>query len=243
MYYEEHGCPDGEPLVLLHGFASSGVDAFGHLLPQLGKRYRIYLPDLRGHGRTTNPGGEISHSELARDTSEFTRSLGLIRAHFCGHSTGGMHLLFLALEDPELIQSLTLASATYTFDDHVKVIARKVRASASAEWIGNISAIHEETHGVGYADTILDLWVESVMRPGELPFTPDDLSRVACPTLIVHGDRDTYFPIHVPITMHGAIPNSELCILPNCNHVIVLESPSLFTTSLLEFLARYPFPD
>jgi pimeloyl-ACP methyl ester carboxylesterase len=198
---------------------------------------------MRGHGRTTNPSGEILHAEFAHDTAAFATALGLDRAHFCGHSSGGMHLLFLALEHPKLVHSLTLVSATYTFDDHVKAQARKFRASASTEWIDSLKALHGETHGIDYADTILDLWLNSVLRPNELPFTPDDLSEIACPTLIMHGDRDVFFPVHVSTTMYRAIPNSELCILPNCGHGLTVDSPTLFVTALLEFLSRTPFDD
>ena len=239
LHFEMHGRSDAEPLVLLHGFTGTG-QTFDPLLDQLGENYRLFVPDWRGHGRTTNPSGKIVHAELARDTAAFAAELGLDRAHFCGHSSGGMHLLFLALEHPHLVHSLTLVAATYTFDDHVKAQVREVRASASTEWIDDLKALHGETHGTDYAHTILDLWVTSVLRPNELPFKPDDLGKIACPTLIIHGDRDVFFPVHVPVTMYQAIPNSELCILPNCGHRVPHESPTLFVTTLLEFLAQNP---
>ena len=241
MYYQTYGPSDAQPLVLLHGFAGTGHDTFEPCLDRLGEHYRLFVPDMRGHGRTTNPNGEILYAELARDTAAFATALGLERAHFYGHSSGGMHLLFLALERPELVQSLTLVSATYTFDDYLKASVRKVRSSASADWIDSLKALHGETHGADYADTILDLWVSSVLRPNELPFHTDDLSEITCPTLIIHGDRDLFFPVHVPITMYQSMPNSELCILPNCGHRLPLTSTRLFVTALLEFLSRNPF--
>ena len=240
MYYQTYGHLDAQPLVLLHGFAGTGHDTFGPCVDHLGERYRLFVPDMRGHGRTTNPNGEIVHAELARDTAAFATALGLERAHFCGHSSGGMHLLFLALERPELVHSLTLVSATYTFDDELKARVRQVRASASAEWIDSLKALHGETHGADYADTILDLWVSSVHRPNELPFQPEDLTEITCPTLIMNGDRDLFFPVHVPTTMYHAMPNSELCILPNCGHGLPLTSTRLFVTALVDFLSRNP---
>jgi pimeloyl-ACP methyl ester carboxylesterase len=53
VHYEVRG--EGEPL-LLHGFFGSSAD-WVHLLDldALAKRYRLVLPDARGHGRTTNP--------------------------------------------------------------------------------------------------------------------------------------------------------------------------------------------
>jgi pimeloyl-ACP methyl ester carboxylesterase len=59
MYYEEHGPPDGPPLVLLHGFTGTGTD-WENQVATFRPRYRILVPDLRGHGRTDNPGGRAA---------------------------------------------------------------------------------------------------------------------------------------------------------------------------------------
>jgi pimeloyl-ACP methyl ester carboxylesterase len=240
LYYEVHGPADAEPLVLLHGFTGTG-QTFDPFLDQLGARYRLIVPDWRGHGRTSNPCGEIVHAELARDTAAFVSALGIGRAHFCGFSSGGMHLLFLALERPRLVHSLALVAATYAFDDHTKAEVREVMASVPPERIRHLEAAHGETHGADYAHTILNLWADSVFRPDELPFVPGDLGQVACPTLIIHGDRDRFFPVRVPVTMYEAIPNAELCILPRCGHGVPNQSPALFVSALLAFLGQHAF--
>ena len=240
MYYRNHGRPDGEPLVLLHNITSTG-HIFDPFLDQLGEKYRLIVPDWRGHGRTTNPGGNITHSELAKDIAAFAIALDLDRAHYCGFSSGGMQLLFLAMENPQLLHSLTLVSANYTFDDHVKTRVRQIRNSDGPKWVDRLNALHEETHGPDYANTVLDLWVEAVHRPDELPFTPDELRDITCPTLILQGDRDEFFQLHVPVTMYQAIENATLCILPNCGHMVLSESPAIFLTALMDFLARNPF--
>ena len=65
MHYEVHGRSDAEPLVLLHGFTGTG-QKFDPFLEQLGERYQLLVPDLRGHGRTTNPRDEIVHADRDR---------------------------------------------------------------------------------------------------------------------------------------------------------------------------------
>jgi pimeloyl-ACP methyl ester carboxylesterase len=62
MYYEVHGRSDAEPLVLLHGFTGTGHETFERFLVQLGECYRLFVPDMRGHGRTVNPSSVILHS-------------------------------------------------------------------------------------------------------------------------------------------------------------------------------------
>jgi pimeloyl-ACP methyl ester carboxylesterase len=239
MHYQVYGRFDGEPLVLLHAFTATGA-MYDPLLDVLGERYRLYVPDLRGHGRTTNPQGEIRHEELARDAAAFAAALGLDRAHFCGLSSGGMLLTFLALEQPQLVHSLTYAAATYTFDERVKTLARKFAGAASDDWIASLDAQHGAVHGASYARTMIELWAEAVQRPGELPFSPGDLSGIQCPALVIHGDRDVFFPVEVPLAMYQALPNAELCILPRCGHTVSFDRPEMFTTALLQFLARNP---
>ena len=64
MYYEIHG--EGEPLVLLHGFFGSG-EFWQPLVADLAKDYRLVIPDLRKHGRSTDPGGMFTHRQAAKD--------------------------------------------------------------------------------------------------------------------------------------------------------------------------------
>jgi pimeloyl-ACP methyl ester carboxylesterase len=245
LYYEAHGRSDGEPLVLLHGFNARGQRMLDLHLPHFGGRYRLIVPDWRGHGRTTNPAGAIHHAELARDLAAFAGALGLRRAHFCGHSSGGMQLLFLALERPELVHTLTLSSATYIFDAHAQARVRERAANALAQQAQlrqSGQAREGEAADWEQRRRLIEQWAESVQRPGELPFTPDDLRAIRCPTLIVHGDRDVFFPVHIPVTMYRAMPEAELCILPRCGHGGPYQSPIIYTAALREFLARNPLP-
>ena len=62
MYYEATG--EGEPVVLLHGFNNSGTTWAG-IAPELAKAYQVIVPDLRGHGRSTNPSKQFTHRQSA----------------------------------------------------------------------------------------------------------------------------------------------------------------------------------
>jgi hypothetical protein len=70
MYYEVRGA--GPPLVLLHGFFGCG-QFWQPVLQQLSKHYR---PDLRGHGRSTNPSGEFHAPPIGARRLRATRSPG-----------------------------------------------------------------------------------------------------------------------------------------------------------------------
>ena len=52
----------------------------------------------------------------------------------------------------------------------------------------------------------------------DMNFTSPYLSTITARTLIVHGDRDQYFPVSIPVEMYRSIPRSCLWILPNGGH-------------------------
>ena len=76
LYYEEHGRPDGQPLVLLHGGGGTADDPVGGwalMLPAFTDSFRVILVEHRGHGRTTNPAGFQSFARWGMTSRGFSR--------------------------------------------------------------------------------------------------------------------------------------------------------------------------
>jgi pimeloyl-ACP methyl ester carboxylesterase len=98
----------GEPIVFIHG--SVLADAFEPLLsePELSGRYRLISYHRRGFAGSTHPNHPISMAEQAEDCRKLLRHLGVARAHVVGYSYGGLIALQLALDTPELVESLVL---------------------------------------------------------------------------------------------------------------------------------------
>jgi pimeloyl-ACP methyl ester carboxylesterase len=71
---------------------------------------------------------------------------------------------------------------------------------------------------------------------------PGELQGITTPVLLIHGDRDDLFPVEMPQELYRLLPNAELCILPNTNHVPPEEHPGWFNEITLDFLARH-YPD
>ncbi len=70
-----------------------------------------------------------------------------------------------------------------------------------------------------------------------MSFTEPALQTITARTLIVHGDRDLFFPVALPVQVYGAIPDSYLWIVPNGSHVPIFEPQGRdFTRLALEFL-------
>ena len=73
----------------------------------------------------------------------------------------------------------------------------------------------------------------------DMNFTTPYLSTIKARTLIVHGDRDDFFPVSIPVEMYQAIRDSELWIVPGEGHVPIF-GPRLreFQDIAMEFLQR-----
>jgi alpha/beta hydrolase fold len=71
MFYEDLGKPDGLPIIMLHGFTGTGRADWIHQIDVLGSSFRLILPDLRGHGRSNNPGrrAAMNHRQFASDVA------------------------------------------------------------------------------------------------------------------------------------------------------------------------------
>ena len=109
MYYESYG--EGDPLVLLHNFARSG-QLWERFVSDFSKRFRLIVPDLRGHGHTTNPTGIFTHRQAALDVFALLDHLGVFQFRGIGRSSGGMTLIHMATSQPERVEAMVLLSAT-----------------------------------------------------------------------------------------------------------------------------------
>jgi len=214
MYYELRG--DGEPLLLLHG--GGGIGANWNLIfkvPPAG--YRTIVPDLRGHGKTTNPSGAFSFKQLALDVFALLELLSIKRFKAIGMSMGAKTLLHMATQQPDRIEAMILVSATPYFPqqarDAMSLMTPEHRTDA--EW-NQMRQWHQQGD-----DQILAIWKTMYTLKDnfdDMNFTPPYLSMIKARTLIVHGDRDPLYPVNVAFEMHEAIPKSHLWVVPNGGH-------------------------
>jgi pimeloyl-ACP methyl ester carboxylesterase len=216
MYFEAHG--SGEPLVLLHGFTGSSGD-WVHLfnLEELGREHRVIAPDMRGHGRSTNPTQTITHRQCARDVLALLAELGVGRFKAIGTSFGGNALLHMATEEPDRVEAMVIVSSPSYFPKEARAFmaSMTVESRTEEEW-----RIMRERHKLG-DDQIRALWRQgNAFKDSydDMNFTPPLLSTIKARTLIVSGDRDPLYPVEIFVDMYRAIPRSQLWIVPNGGH-------------------------
>jgi pimeloyl-ACP methyl ester carboxylesterase len=73
-------------------------------------------------------------------------------------------------------------------------------------------------------------------QPNMLNNIQRNLKNIECPTLILWGDKDSWFPVSHGERLHQNLPNSRLQILRNCYHDAATDSAEVINTAILEFL-------
>jgi len=233
MYYEVYG--QGEPLVLLHGFTGSGQQ-WNSYIPDYKGHFQLIIPDLRGHGRSTNSSGKFTHRQSALDVFALLGHLGIERVKAVGHSSGGMTLIHMATQQPNRIKAMVLISSTSHFPEQCREIqAQTTIANLSEDRWNHYRKIH--FHGDEQIRQLIEQFHDMKDSYDDMNFTPPFLSTITAKTLIIHGDRDEFFPISIPTNMFDSIPNAYLWIIPNAGHDLVNDRHALEVKSLaFEFL-------
>lgn len=186
MYYEIHG--EGEPLVLLHGFGGSGAN-WQPFVEDFAAGYQVVVPDLRGHGRSTNPSNKFTHRQSALDVYALLDKLEIGKFRAMGISTGGMTLIHMATQQPERPHAIVLIGATIYFPEQAREIMRQVTVEGltEQEWEAR-RARHK--NGDDQIRALIKQFHSFKDSYDDMNFTPPYLSTIKAKTFVVHGDRD-----------------------------------------------------
>ena len=214
LFYRQAG--EGTPLLLLHGFFNSS-DQWIPYLDDLTMDFRVIVPDMRGHGRSSNPSGKFTHRQYAQDVYPLLDALEITTFRAVGYASGGMTLLHMATQQPHRIEAMSIWGAAPYYPEPCRASQRRASFEQvqrdSPEWLDGIRKQHPG------GDDQIRILMQNYRTMGEtyddMNFTPDHLATITAQTQILHGDRDALFPIEIPITLYQAIPNASLMILPN----------------------------
>jgi len=216
MYYQVVG--DGPWLLLLHG-GSGSMEYFSTAIPFFASQFRVIGIEQMGHGRTADiPARPFHYHDMAEDTVEVIRQLGIESILVLGYSDGGIIGLDVAIHHPELVTRLVVTGANTSTDGYTE---------ANLEWVRTFGpdgvAVPEEygrlsPDGRNHWPTLLErlkaMWLV------EPSFTPEQIQGVSAPTLIIIGDGDIVTPEHA-VEMFRTIPHAQLCVVPHAGHGIL----------------------
>jgi pimeloyl-ACP methyl ester carboxylesterase len=234
MYYEARG--EGEPLLLLHGGSGIGAD-WTHVFPADPPGYRVIVPDLRGHGRSTNPSRRFTFRQCARDVVALLDALQIDRLKAIGMSMGAKTLLHVATAQPDRVSAMVLVSATPYFPQQMRAIAATFDANTLSQdqW----AALRQRhVHGDDQIRALWEMTRSFATSYDDMAFTPPLLATIRARTLVVHGDRDPLYPVELGLELYRHIPTAALWIVPNGGHGPIFGAMApRFAETALAFLA------
>jgi pimeloyl-ACP methyl ester carboxylesterase len=217
LHYEDRGT--GEPLLLLHGGMGIGSD-WRYVFPQDPEGYRVIEPDLRGHGRSTNPAKAFTFRQSAADMLALLDTLAVQRVKAIGMSMGAKTLLHMATAQPDRIDAMVLVSATPYFPPELRAAASQFTEEALARLSDTDRNAFRRRHVHG-DDQLRQLYAMTrsfATSHDDMAFTRATLQSVTARTLIVHGDRDQLYPVELAIELFRGIPQSALWVVPYGGH-------------------------
>jgi 3-oxoadipate enol-lactonase len=256
LCYAVHG--QGEALVLIPGL---GVDHTGWFcqVPALKRHFRVIIYDPRSLGKSERPRDSYDVRAMVDDVIGLMDWLDIKQAHIMGHSLGGIIAREIAINYPDRVAKLILASSAYGQGDvseYNPVLMEVLGLTQGATEIDfarlNARRTLSTLIGLTFKNKALRLvtrWLAYLfIRPRMLMGLTDQLRAVAhynsveklalikAPTLIITGDEDRLVVPHCSELLADKIPSSKLVMMKGASHALNMETPNRFNHEVITFL-------
>ena len=238
---------EGEPVLMIHGLGGT-TNTFTPLLPAFARCRRVRL-DLPGSGRSSRVEGPLSMEKFVEAAKLAMSTAKLERAHIVGHSMGTIVAQHLAAAEPNAVKSLALFGPLLAPPDQARANIRARGAKARQEGMRGIadalvqastsSETKQKRHAaVAFVRESLmgqdpDGYARSCEALAEMQAA--DVSKIACPTLLVTGDEDAVSPPQSVRMMGQKIAGSRVEVLRGCGHWTPVEKPDECIALLKQF--------
>jgi len=230
---------DGEPLLLLHGAMAAGA-MFDPLIELLRDRFRMLIPDLRGHGKSGNLDGPYDVATLASDLDIVLAEARFDPCAVMGYSHGGAVAQQLAHARPAAVSKLTLAC---TYACNVSTLRERFECGVFLTLLRFLSpgvlaklifqpSKTTPTGAVGLTREQAE-WMQSILAANRAPAmrgvvrgliafdSRPWLKEIRAPTLVVGGTHDSAVPRHHFDTLVSGIPGAIGRLVDRGGHTLV----------------------
>ena len=252
LFYTVMG--EGPPVVLLHPFPANHK-VWLPAAELLAGRYRLVLPDLRGHGQSSAGAGPATMEKHAADLLRLCDACGVARAVFAGVSIGGYVLFEFWRRHRERVSGLILCD-TRAGADTDEGRANRLKAADDVEKQGPVPFIDSMIPKL-LGDTTRTTRPDLVERARKMmlemsaagiaavqrgmavrPDSVADLKTINVPTLVMVGAEDTLTPLSEAESMQRHIAGSRLQVIPRAGHYAVVEQHEASGKAIRGFLDR-----
>ena len=250
IFYDSIG--SGPPVVLLHPFPAHH-ELWLPVAKMLSSRYRLILPDLRGHGESSLGNGPATMQKHASDIARVMDAAGVDRAPLIGVSMGGYAIFEFWRRFRDRVTAIILcntkapadmpearAARLQTADDVLqrgtepffegmlqKVLGESTRRSRPDLADGALRMMRKMS-----AENVAGVQRGMAERPDSVP----TLKMIVVPTLIITGDEDTLTGLPEAELMRRNIPGSQMKVVAKAGHYSPWEQPEEVGRLLRQFL-------
>ncbi len=248
LYYQEAG--SGYPLILLHGLGSRSDDWLFQT-PVFAERFRVIMPNLRGHKLSSPVRGSITIDALATDVARLLEALDVRIAHVVGFSLGGLVAQRLALDYPQMVDQLVLVNTfahlwptslheAYTLAR--RAVVSKYLPARTTAWVVARDLFPKPEQApwrqalldrLGDNDVVSYRHLVDAIRRFD---TRRQLDRIGHSTLLITGDRDAVVPRSCQQQLVRGLPKVRWKIVRDSGHATPVDQPEQFNRLVLEFI-------
>ncbi len=235
LAYEVAG--DGDPIVLVHGFASDRKQNWknvGWYETLTGAGFRVVAMDCRGHGESGKPHDEESYGDkMVGDIVTVMDAAGLPRADVMGYSMGGILTVGLLMTQPGRIGRAVCAGIGETYfavKSHRRGIAEALRAADPSAITDPQQKAFRAFAAQGGKDMLA---LAACMSADRTMYTREQLGTCATPVLVVDGENDTQSGPPGPLAQ--AFANGRAVTVPHRDHMTAV-GDKVYKQAVLDFL-------
>jgi pimeloyl-ACP methyl ester carboxylesterase len=214
LAYRTWGPEQAPPLVMLHALGEASSD-WAAVAEALAPAWRVYTPDLRGHGASDWPGG-YTIEQLTNDLAAFTDALGLGRIALVGHSIGAAPAYLYAARHPGRVVRLVLEEPAPPWAREPRILARPAEPQPF-DW--GVTELSNQ-----FTEPQVSAW-------------RDSLRRIQAPALIVAGGPGSHLEQSRMADMAALIADCELVTI-EAGHMVHAGRPAAFIGAVSGFLSR-----
>jgi pimeloyl-ACP methyl ester carboxylesterase len=250
----------GPLVVLAHGWTEQRETWSLVVRGLLDAGCRVVLYDQRGHGSSTSGSDGFTIPRLAGDLRAVLEAIDARDAVLVGHSMGGMTIMSLAKEHPEVLAerargiALVATAASALGGSRADAVLVRLMAapwfirlfrSPLGPWLvrrtfGRTARPEHRRltreHFVATAPDARQGWLEAM---GTMDLTAA-LGTIAVPTVVLSGSRDTLTPPKHADRIVAGIPGSRLVSYEGLGHQLQYEAPDAVVAEIRSLLAAAP---
>ena len=249
LHFEVAG--HGEPLVILHGLFGS-LENWRPMSKRLAQHFKVFALDQRNHGQSPHS-LEMDYLLMARDVRDVLGVHALNDSFVLGHSMGGKTAMQLALSYPGLVRKLVVVDMSPRGDSgrHETMIAgmrsldlpryqsRKEIETALATAVPDLSTRQFLLKNVARRPVGGFSWkigLEEIHQNySNLTKAIDYTAPFTKPAVFIRGETSDYLTqADWPLILR-LFPNAALQNIPRAGHLVHVENPDAFFTSVVNF--------